>query len=212
MGNRVQYELDKEPNPAHVVVHVGFRISAIGAFLKETKRRLSGDDAYCFNGRHEGALLSDYSTYSNVAFYTDAVQYRTVSFPPHRSHLWPVWFGADSGLTGFDEELGKAAVQQRPHRGRSVCFHRRRKPAVPAAPSNGRLRAGTRRIVSARRSRAQSAGAATSSFGKAMWRSSDRVTAIHANGHTMTVARGALDEAIRCIGVDFGEPTGWRRV
>lgn len=34
MGNRVQYELDKEPSPAHVVVLVGFRISAIGAFLK----------------------------------------------------------------------------------------------------------------------------------------------------------------------------------
>ena len=39
MGNRVQYELDKELNQAHVVVVVRFRISAVGAFLKETKRR-----------------------------------------------------------------------------------------------------------------------------------------------------------------------------
>ncbi|APG89547.1 NlpC/P60 family protein [Sinorhizobium americanum] len=39
----------------------------------------------------------------------------------------------------------------------------------------------------------------------------DEETLVHANGHTMTVAREGLDDAIRRIGWLYGEPTGYRR-
>ncbi|OAP41493.1 peptidase P60 [Sinorhizobium glycinis] len=39
----------------------------------------------------------------------------------------------------------------------------------------------------------------------------DDTTLVHANGHTMTVAREGLDDAIRRIGWLYGEPTGYRR-
>ncbi len=39
----------------------------------------------------------------------------------------------------------------------------------------------------------------------------DDKTLVHANGHTMTVAREGLDDAIRRIGWLYGEPTGYRR-
>lgn len=39
----------------------------------------------------------------------------------------------------------------------------------------------------------------------------DAGTMIHANGHTMTVAREGLDEAIGRIGYLYGGPTGYRR-
>lgn len=39
----------------------------------------------------------------------------------------------------------------------------------------------------------------------------DEKSLVHANGHTMTVAREGLDDAIRRIGWLYGEPTGYRR-
>lgn len=39
----------------------------------------------------------------------------------------------------------------------------------------------------------------------------DETTLVHANGHTMTVAREGLEDAIRRIGWLYGEPTGYRR-
>jgi cell wall-associated NlpC family hydrolase len=39
----------------------------------------------------------------------------------------------------------------------------------------------------------------------------DRDTVIHANGHTMSVARESLDDAISRIRPVYGEPTVWRR-
>lgn len=39
----------------------------------------------------------------------------------------------------------------------------------------------------------------------------DAETLIHANGHTMTVARESLDGAIQRIGWLYGQPTGYRR-
>ncbi|OHV80602.1 NlpC/P60 family protein [Ensifer sp. LCM 4579] len=39
----------------------------------------------------------------------------------------------------------------------------------------------------------------------------DELTLLHANGHTMTVAREGLDDAIRRIGWLYAQPTGYRR-
>ncbi len=39
----------------------------------------------------------------------------------------------------------------------------------------------------------------------------DEKTLLHANGHTMTVAREGLDDAIRRIGWLYAQPTGYRR-
>ncbi|MEZ0002524.1 C40 family peptidase [Sinorhizobium fredii] len=39
----------------------------------------------------------------------------------------------------------------------------------------------------------------------------NETTLVHANGHTMTVAREGLEDAIRRIGWLYGEPTGYRR-
>jgi hypothetical protein len=39
----------------------------------------------------------------------------------------------------------------------------------------------------------------------------DSKNMIHANGHTMTVAREGLSEAIDRIGYLYGTPTGFRR-
>lgn len=39
----------------------------------------------------------------------------------------------------------------------------------------------------------------------------DEKTLVHANGHTMTVAREGLEDAIRRIGWLYDQPTGYRR-
>jgi cell wall-associated NlpC family hydrolase len=40
----------------------------------------------------------------------------------------------------------------------------------------------------------------------------DEATLLHANGHTMTVARENFEAAVRRIGWLYGEPTGYRRI
>jgi cell wall-associated NlpC family hydrolase len=40
----------------------------------------------------------------------------------------------------------------------------------------------------------------------------DEATLLHANGHTMSVAREKLDEAIQRIGWLYDAPTGYRRL